>query len=637
MSRKHASVRRLIVGVVALLGLVLAARTAHGQTPDVKKYPFAKPPLEIYDRLSLSGVGKAESLPEGDRKFLIELWSARTAKPAKEIPPADEAAVIAHLIASGVSDVKVRAAYLKRFNELVAEAQKVTAGAKSDSEKADLLLRFLHKGVMASGYEAEQTTLSTLFDTGKYNCVSSASLYFLVGTRVGLKLRSIIIPGTGFSAGHAAVDLVDGTKRIEVEPTNPDGFDWPAKLRQPGVIVIGSLPDRKEGYDSDGFGLACSAASNLGIAAAKADPSRPIEAIRWQVVALVLDPTDPSAATSLLAAVSNWGLKLDEVKKYEEALRVYEFGSAALGAHEILDGNYNAVWYHYLDWVFGEGRLGDGLKLLPRAAAAFPMDKTIADPATWVSRAARRKAESDGWAAGLAFADSALKDLTGDVAKSVRAWKDKARRQWSEELLDKGDLDGSLKVIAAGLTETPDSEELLAGLSLHTKESLDYLSSKKDPAAAITHFKEICQKFPKIKDVTDRGYNHAEQEVVKLTGEKKFAEALKAAAVYEPLAGDRAGEIKCNAFDLWATALATEGKWEAAIGKYIDGLAAFPHSKLLRENAIATVDQWAHEAIEKKDWAAAIGRYDAGLKHFSDDKFLKNKREYYQSRLDKKQ
>jgi len=636
MSRKHASVRQSFVTIVVLVGLALAARTAHGQTPEVKKYPFANPPLSIHDRLSISGVGNAEPLPEGDRKFLIEFWHARTAKPAKEIPPADDAAVTAHLIASGVSDVKVRAAYLKRFNELVAEAEKATAGAKSDSEKADLLLQYLHKGVMAKGYEAEQTALSTIFDTGKYNCVSSASLYYLVGTRVGLKLRPVLIAGTGFSAGHAAVDLVDGTKRIEVEPTNPDGFDWPAKLKKPGVIVIGSQPDRKEGYDSDGFGLACSAASNLGAAAVTADPPRPIEAIKWQVVALVFDPTDPSAATNLLNAVSSWGSRLDEEKRYEDALRVYEFGRAALGAHEILDENYNVVWNHYLDSVFGEGRLGDGLKLLPRAATAFPMDKTFADPAAWVARAATKKAEKEGWAAGLAFAEATLKDLTGDVAISVRAWKDKARRRWSQDLLDQGDPDGSLKVIAAGLTETPDSEELLAGLRVHTKESLNYLNSKKDTAAAIAHFKELCQKFPKIKGVTDKGYNHASQEVDKLTGEKKFAEALKAADAYEPLAGERTGDIKCGVFDLWATALADDGKWEAAIGKYDEGLAAYPQSKHLRDNAIATVDQWAREATEKKNWAAAIGRYDAGLKHFPDDEYLMHKREYCQKQQNRK-
>src|SRR5262245_59020124 len=167
----HTPFHRLFAVLVAVFTLSLAAQ---GQAP-AKKYPFANPPLEVYDQLGKAGVGKAEPLPEDDRKFLVEFWDARSVKPAKDIPQADDAAVTAHLIASGVSDPKARAAYLKKFTDLVTAAQKATAGAKSDGEKADRLLRFLHKGVMAKGYEENETTLSAVFDKGKYNCVSSAS------------------------------------------------------------------------------------------------------------------------------------------------------------------------------------------------------------------------------------------------------------------------------------------------------------------------------------------------------------------------------------------------------------------------------------------------------------------------------
>jgi len=625
--------RRVFVLLVPLVVVAGAAGEARGQRKADKKYPFANPPLEVHDRLGKAGVGKPAPFAAADRAFLTDFWAARSAK--KAIPPADDAAVTAHLIASGVNDPKARTEYLKKFNDLVAAAEKAVASAKTDGEKADQLLHYLHKNVMAKGYEANQTTLSAVFDTGSYNCVSSACLYFLVGTRLGLKLQPVLIPGSAYEAGHAAFDLLIGTKRTEIEPTNPDGFDWPAKLKQPGVQVIGPQPDRKKAYDCDGFGLAGSIASNLGVAAAKADPPRPVEAVRWGLIAMVLDPTDATAAENLLAAVSNWGLALDKEKKFEDALMVYEFGRDALGKNEKLDHNYKVVWEHHLDAVFGAGKIADGLKLLPRAAAAFPADKTISDPAEWVARAANQKAKADGWDKGLSFADAALKELTGKSATIVHKWRGSARRHWSQDLLEKDDVEGSLKVLVDGLAETPGNKELLEGLGFHTQEALKLLDEKKGTAAAIEHFKKLVKAFPKVKDVGDMGYTRAAVAVDKLADDKKFAEALKAAEAYAPLAGDRALDLKGHVFDGWGRALVKDEKWEEAIQKYAEGLTAHAKSTLLRENAIATVDQWGFKAIEEKKWATAIERYKLGLKHLGDDKLLKERIEYCQEQKGK--
>ena len=240
--------------------LVLAATTTRAETPKPEKYPFTVPPVEFVDRLAKAGLGTAEPFGGDERVRLEAVWKARIG-PKTQLVQDDESAVHTHLLASGVINPAKRAEYVKKFDALVAQAKEATAGAKNDPEKADRLLRFLHKGVMAKGYVADQTTVSGVFDTGTYNCVSSSCLYFLVGTRLGLNLQPIVIPG-GFVAGHAAIDLVDGKKRIQVEPTNPDGFDWEAKVNRPGVVVLGFVPDRKQAHDTDGFGLAASRAGH---------------------------------------------------------------------------------------------------------------------------------------------------------------------------------------------------------------------------------------------------------------------------------------------------------------------------------------------------------------------------------------
>ena len=622
-------VRRLVF--LAILAVGVAAGSAHGQSVSEKQYPFANAPLEVLDQLAKAGIAKPAPVPEADRKILADVWSARSAK--KPLPLADDAAVTAHLIASGVEDPAQRAAYLKKFNALVASAEKAVAGAKTDSEKADKLLRFLHKEVMAKGYSPDQTSLPAVFDTGRYNCVSSACLYYLVGTRLGLKLQPLLIPGTGFEAGHAAVDLLSGETRIEIEPTNPDGFDFPEKLKQPGVIAIGPQPDRKKAYDSDGFGLAGSIASNRGVAAGKSKPPRPADAVRAGLIALVLDPADDSAAQNLLAAVSNWGYGLDKEKKFAEALKVFEFGRAALGNHMKLDDNYKVVWEHHLVALFSAGKFADGLKELPRAAAAFPDVEDFTNPAEWVERAASGKAKADGWAKGLAYADGALKELAGKPADAIRAWKTSARRNWSQDLIKKGDVDGSLRVLAEGLAAEPDNKELVDGLAYHTQEALKHLDGKKKTEAAIAHFQEIVKAFPKVQDVRDMALSHANRAVDKLESAKKFSEALKAAATYAPLAGDKAADLASGVYDAWARSFAKDGKIEDAIKKYAEGLALNPKSELLRGNGVITVDQWGVTAINDKKWALAIERYELGIKHLGEDKHLLERLEYCKKKM----
>ena len=129
----------------------------------------------------------------------------------------DEAA----LLASGVRDASQRKQYMKQLEALEREARKATSGASRPIEKGAKLLAFLHdtKGPMAKGYVARQTDLSTVLEQRTFNCVSSATLYALLGRRLGLDVRAIEVPE------HAFAILYDGTRHADVETTTASGFD----------------------------------------------------------------------------------------------------------------------------------------------------------------------------------------------------------------------------------------------------------------------------------------------------------------------------------------------------------------------------------------------------------------------------
>lgn len=70
------------------------------------------------------------------------------------------------------------------------------------------------------GYSLDQTQITRLFDSGYYNCISSALLYMVLAHQLGLEVNGVLMPS------HAFVELVlPGGKRIDIETTSLNGFD----------------------------------------------------------------------------------------------------------------------------------------------------------------------------------------------------------------------------------------------------------------------------------------------------------------------------------------------------------------------------------------------------------------------------
>jgi hypothetical protein len=71
-----------------------------------------------------------------------------------------------------------------------------------------------------SGYQLNQSTLSGIFQTQTYNCISSALLYTVLAHGSGLQASGVIMPSHAF----VLIELNDGDV-VEVETTSPFGFD----------------------------------------------------------------------------------------------------------------------------------------------------------------------------------------------------------------------------------------------------------------------------------------------------------------------------------------------------------------------------------------------------------------------------
>jgi tetratricopeptide (TPR) repeat protein len=626
------TLRKLLDGreltTLACILALAAPGAAKGPPP---RCALAEPPLRVYERFLGAGLGPAAPFSEDERRLLEEVWDKRSGRLAEAEARVDEDRLLeAMLFASGVQGRAERQKYRDQFNDLVARARRAVAGSGDNFQRGERLMRFLHKDVMSKGYEAQQTSFTAVFDSNKYNCVSATAFYYLVGTKLGLDLRAISIPGTAPLAGHATLDLLEGGRRVQVEATNPDGFDWQTKVSRPGVIVLGFVPDRKSGHEVHPAGIPAMVYSNRGVAAGKKGPEGRGQAVRCYLAALALDPTDRTATQNLQATFGEWSHALVKQQKFEDAARVLGFARAALpGSHE-LRTNLVHAYSRYVEATLASGKDEDALALLRRAARAVPEEREFRHEHDWFVGLGEKRVKEKGWEAGLEVADRGLKVLPAAEGKKLKEWQAGVYRRWSQSLLDRQDFDGSVRVLARAYALGGDDREVRAGIAYHAHKALPAMETKSGVAGLVEHYQALVQQFPRVTEVAEAGQAHATQAVLRLAGAHKFEEALETAGRYRPLLArpEQRAEVGALVYDRWARHLAGQQQWEAALAKYAQGLQAFPGQARLTNNAAATVDEWARAALSAKQWEEAIGIYKVGLKYFPEDSHLRARLSY---------
>lgn len=112
---------------------------------------------------------------------------------------------------------------LERYAELENEVVSAVS-AMDDMEKGEKILSLMYERVLTQ-YVGDQTRMDVMFLEGTYNCVSSSVLYFALARAAGLSVAGQETPA------HAFCAVSIGGKKIDVETTNPNGFN-------PGVKKI---------------------------------------------------------------------------------------------------------------------------------------------------------------------------------------------------------------------------------------------------------------------------------------------------------------------------------------------------------------------------------------------------------------
>jgi tetratricopeptide (TPR) repeat protein len=599
-----------------------AAASVMSLADETAAYPFQAQPTELLqhlDKLSkLEAAGKKPSsvgkLPP-DVLQLLERTNRGAVLDDREL-------IDAFLIASGVSDRQGRDAYFKKLDQITAASRSATASAKTPIERGDALLKFLHKGPMRAGYNPQQTRLSVLIDTGKYNCVSATALYQIIATRLGLAVQALSIPST--VEGHAMIMYLDGDRRIDVETTNPDGFNFRAKVKQSGATVIGIQLDPEKGHDVSPQGLASLIAQNLASSGGKHQDH--LAAIQAALVGLALDPVENAKANNFVAAVNEWAMLLGDANKYEEALQVMQFGLELLPADDTLACNADLLWSRYAAFEARASRATSAVAVVRRAIKSGRLkDSDEAEAAPFVT-VADDLADDKKWQEAIAVLDQGLRAVEGESVTRLHKWLIQVHRQWAEAERKRGNDDAAIGALAALWKRAPADRDAQNAVAYFAQESLAEVERAGGPDAAAKLLTKLRANFSTLGYLDEAGKLAARRGVEKLLAAKKFEQASAAIDRYQPLLADDSArdEVGGLVVDSWGRELIREKQWEKAVKVYGDGLKRYPTSELVKHNIVMAWDRWAGEEMKKGNWPEAIRIYELALEALGDNAHIKH-------------
>lgn len=437
------------------------------------------------------------------------------------------------LIASGATDRKDRNAYLAQLDQIEAKATEALAGGDEKRDEGDLLLRFLHDDVMASGYLRDQTDLRATLDAGKFNCVSSTALFNLVAARLGHEVRAAAIPEHVFSL------YFDGDEWIKVETTNREGF-----LTDRNPPPSDSNAERRE---VGRIGLVSILYFNRGVALAKR--KNYADAVIASLTALRLDPANDAAALNTVAFLNDWALVLSNDHQYERAIDVVALGLRAAPHDSALLNNHKFIWQEYADWQFQVDGEDAAIAVLRRAAANVPDHDFAVRESYPFEKLAEPLLVAGRMTEAVKIVDRGIAKVNDEARQRLREWKSAhvfnyVLRQMRSHL-EAGRYEAALSAISRD-AELLDDEDSIRNFQREVYDAwAEALAESKQWPAAVDVYR----------------------------------------AALEDLPGDE--RLSYNAalcFDRWARSHMQAREWEAAIEIYERAIKQFPDASLLDQN-----------------------------------------------------
>ena len=532
----------------------------------------------------------------------------------------------AALLSSGVHDALQRRKYLTQLDEITA-ASKVAVGPDATPyERGERLLEWLHETVMVNGYEEDQTDLATLLRNGKFNCVSSATLYNIVGRRLGLDLRAVEVPEHAFSI------LYNGTRHADAETTIAAGFN-PARDKNALTLFqqqtgFQYIPDRKADQRREvrETGLLALTCYNHGVhhAEQRAYPQALADYFR----ALSLDPEFPAAIQGVLGVFARWGHELAENMDYQQAIQVVTAGLRLAPQDRTLLHNHRVTLQKWAVAEIEGGRQESALQVLHAAHRTLPNAGFDGMQSYVYIYPGEKQAQKKQWEQALTLAETGLATVAEAAHQELKGWRNSVYQRWSQAAMAQQNFAEAVDVLNRALEADPDERRFRQNRAYIIQEWLAGTLASSGVAEAEQLLGEITSRFQgqqRVQRVTDRFL----QSMVATRLPQNADEALALIERQRRTASNNVvRDLRRLVFDRQVMTLLANEQWKAAAQIYLEGLKVLPRDRHLRKNLVAVWDQWASGLLKKQDWHAAVDVYVQAMESGIDERGFGRKLAY---------
>lgn len=499
----------------------------------------------------------------------------------------------ASLISSGVYDTDQRAALMEQLDSLTEEARSITAKQESAFDKGRVLLQWLHAESMREGYVERQTNVSGILTNKQYNCVSSATLYNIIGRRLGLDARGIEVPD------HAFTILYDGTDHVDVETTTAYGFD-PARdhaamnafSRTTGYNYI-SDKHRDKRREIDDAGMIALTYYNHGVTATKNDDYA--AALLYYFRALSLDPRNNSAIKNTLAVLSSWSIQEIENENYGSAVKILD---AALNFAPA-----DKTSRHNMRYALSKAlQAADNAEETSRYASfAQQLHKRTEDD-TFLrlqSRALQSKAyefsQQGNFEDAIALTESLESSTDDRTRREISRLRISLFLNWSLETADAGNHSQAMDLLSRAYEEKPTDSRVKNNIAYIAQEWATAVSANEGAESSQQILQNITARFPEIRSLQKMSARNYDRDAHAAFDAGDYEGAI---AMYQTAAklGTSKTRLKKNeiaVWNRWGLSRLDEGDFSGALTIFERALAAHPRNSDFKNNAAYAVQEWS--------------------------------------------
>jgi tetratricopeptide (TPR) repeat protein len=432
------------------------------------------------------------------------------------------------------------------------------------------------------------------------------------------------VPDGNFVSMQSWVFIREGEEHIKA-----GGWDQALALVEPGLKKLGDVPRKELAEWGQGLYLRWSYAE---IRAKKF-----ASAVNVLEKAIATRPGDEQLVNQLAYAVQQWTHEALASDGPERAETILANLLKRYSRYDDVKEAARSYFFHVVEQQLGKDKPEEALATAARGGKLLEDEKLSLDLSRNVyDRQASALSKSGKWLSAIEIYERALAKFPKDphLENNVKATWD----EWANSFAREKKWNEAIDVYAKALSRAPDADRAKTNIAFFVQEWAKSTYAADGPEAAEKVLVSQIERFKDLDGLSEVARGHFQRVVQDLVQRKKYDEAVVVAERALKLLkeeGDR-DDIVGLLYDTWTESFRNKKEWESAIEIYSKGLAKFPKSRHLEQNAQAAWYQCADEYTSAKDWDAAIKVYERALKAFPENGTFKNNLNFCKQQKEKK-